>query len=237
MAHQVRHRLSVVARGHQCLIARQQFGVSAPLVDGEVIDHRLHGEGDGRFQPSLRRGHNLLQAHLGPRFHGRIKHKAHAAARHAAHHPEAPKLGLEFLVHLANQRFGIQRSCPGDDGLDWPKEVALRRRANGAHVLTLQQIEDLVDNADRLLPALPFGLRAQQVLLRHHLQNRAYVLGHTTVDHHQAVLQLLAHGRRGVFGGQDAVIGQQSPPADAILRVGLARFNALNHLHARPYAA
>ena len=42
----------------------------------------------------------------------------------------------------------------------------------------------------RLLPAAPLGLGAQQVLLGHHLQDRADVLRHAAVDQHQALLQL-----------------------------------------------
>ena len=64
------------------------------------------------------------------------------------------------------------------DRADAPRTSPSRRRPS-----------DLVQNAHGLLAALPFGLRAQQVLLGDHFQNRPDILRHAAVHQHQAVLQ------------------------------------------------
>ncbi len=56
----------------------------------------------------------------------------------------------------------------------------------------LQVPHHLVQNADGFLPAAPFGLGAEQVLLGDHLQDGSDVLRHPAVHQHQALLKLLA---------------------------------------------
>ena len=73
-----------------------------------------------------------------------------------------------------------------------PVEIPLRAGADRADVAAFEAADHFVEDAERLLAALPLGLRAQQVLLGHHLQDRADVLRHAAVDEHQALLQLLA---------------------------------------------
>ena len=46
-AQQRRDGESVVAGGHQRAVAGEQVGPGAALVDGEIVDHRVHGEGQG----------------------------------------------------------------------------------------------------------------------------------------------------------------------------------------------
>ena len=87
----------VVVRRQQRALAREQPRFGSALVDGEVVDHGLHGEGHGVLQPPLGvahdGGHALLRFRLAP---GR-EQEPHAAAGHAAQHPEAP----EILAHFA----------------------------------------------------------------------------------------------------------------------------------------
>ena len=54
-AQQRRHRQRVIARRHQRVAAAQQLGRGAALVDGEIVDHRLHGERHGMFHAPLGR--------------------------------------------------------------------------------------------------------------------------------------------------------------------------------------
>ena len=118
--------------------------------------------------------------------------EAHAAAGHAAEHPEAPEVVAEFGARPRDQRLGVEVAGPGDDGLERPVEVALRARADRADVAALQVAEHFVEDAERLLPAVPLGFGAQQVFLGDHLEDRPDVLRHAAVDEDQAVLQLLA---------------------------------------------
>ncbi len=173
VAQQVRHGLCVIPAGHQRTLTCQQLGVRAVLVDGEVIDDRLHGKGYGRFQIALGLRHDLVQPILGPRLHVGVEDEAHAAARHAAHHPETPEIVAKLLLYLTHEPFRVGCRRPGNDGLDGAEEIAVRGRADRSHIAVIQQLQYLVDNQDRFLPPRPFGLGAQQVLLRHHLQDRA----------------------------------------------------------------
>src|ERR1035441_3613217 len=55
-------------------------------------------------------------------------------------------------------------------------EVLRRTRPDGSDIALLQVAHQFIENTDGLLAALPFGLRAQQVFLGHHLQiGRAHV--------------------------------------------------------------
>ena len=128
----------------------------------------------------------------------RAEEEAHAAAGHAAEHPEAPEILAEFGARAANQRLGVEVAGPRNDGLDRAVEIPLRARADGADVAVLQVAHHFVENADGLLAALPLGLGAQQIFLGHHLQNRPDVLRHAAVDQHQALLQFLASRLRNL---------------------------------------
>ena len=46
--------------------------------------------------------------------------------------------------------------------------------------------EDFVEDAERLLPAVPLRLGAEQIFLRHHLEDRPDVLRHAAVDEDEA---------------------------------------------------
>ncbi len=170
--------------------------MGAAFVDGEVVDYRLHGEGHGALQAALGLAHDGFQAILGTRLHGGVEDETHAAAGHAAEHPEAPETRAHLLARAANQRLGVEVGSPGNDGLDGAFEVALSGCADGGHVAGPQVSQNLVERADGLLAALPFGFRAQQVLLGDHLKDGSDVLRHAAVHQHQAGLQTVAR-----FGG------------------------------------
>ncbi len=55
-----------------------------------------------------------------------------------------------------------------------------------------QRVEDFIEDAERFLPALPFGGGAEQIFLRHHLEDRPDVLRHAAVDEDERILQALA---------------------------------------------
>ena len=59
-AHQRRDGQGIVAGGHEGALAAQHGGLGAAFVDGEVVDHRLHGEGNGVFQAALGFAHDGL---------------------------------------------------------------------------------------------------------------------------------------------------------------------------------
>ena len=106
-----------------------------------------------------------------------------------------------------------------------------------AHVARAQVAQDLVEHADGLLAALPFGFRAQQVFLGDHFEDGADVLRHAAMHQHQALLQLLARFGGDFVAAEDAVAGQQAAAADAEFRIALGGRDALDQLDAGPHAA
>ena len=60
VAQQARHRQRIVAGGHERLLPREQLRPRAALVDGKVVDDRVHGKGHGTLQFALGRAHHLL---------------------------------------------------------------------------------------------------------------------------------------------------------------------------------
>ena len=114
----------------------QQVGPGAFFVDGKVIDHRLHRERQGIFKLALGLRHKLLQPRLARGFLRGVKDESHAAARHAAQHPEPEKILPELRLHPVDDGFREQIRGPGNDGLDGAEEISRRRRAQGCDVLT-----------------------------------------------------------------------------------------------------
>jgi len=82
---------AIVAGRKQRGIAGQDLGPGAPLVDGKIVDHRLHGEGQRMLEFALGGGHDGLQTVLCSTVVGGGEEEAHAAAGHAPQHPEAQK--------------------------------------------------------------------------------------------------------------------------------------------------
>ena len=61
------HGHLVIARRHQRRVAFEEHGLRALFVDGEIVDHRFHGEGHRMFHLPLGVAHDGLQALLGQR--------------------------------------------------------------------------------------------------------------------------------------------------------------------------
>ena len=194
----------------------------AAFIDGEVVDHRLHGEGDAVFHGAFGFAHDDLHAALRFGFAFGTEDESHAAAGHAAEHPEAPEVLAEFGARPADQRLGVEVAGPGNDGLDRAVEILLRACTDRADVAAFQVAQDFIQYADGLPAALPLGFRPQQVFLGHHLQDGSDVLRHAAVHQHQALLQFFARRLRNPVGGEDLVVGQQAAAADAEFRIALA---------------
>ncbi len=236
-AQQRRHGQRIVFGGQQGVIAREQARLGSAFVDGEVIDHRVHGERDGMFQALFGFAHDGGEPVLGFGSPVGRKEKPHAAAGHSAKHPEAPEILAHGGARPADERIRVQVSGPGDDGLDGTVEVALRFRSDAADIVLLQPLLDLVQDAYGFLPSLPLGLGSQQILFGHHLEDGADVLRHAAVDQHQALLQPFARGGRDLIHAEDLVPGQQTAAADSKLRIALGGAHAVDQLDAGPHAA
>ena len=209
----------------------------AVLVDGEVVDHRLHGEGNAALELSLGLAHDERDAILRRGFDGGVEEEAHAAAGHAAEHPESPEAVAELGAHLLDEALGVGVGRPGNDGLNGVVEVVLCEAADAADVARSQTLDDVVKQGDGLLPRAPFGCAAQQVFLGDHFENGPDVLSHAAVHEHETGLQFGACLGADALEREDGVPGQQAAAADAKLDITLLRVNALNELHAGPDAA
>ena len=237
LAQQSRQHNVVVAVGQRRLAACLQLRECSALIDREIVDHRLHRKRHAACESSAHFAHQIAEALLRLGFPLGIEDESHPSARHAAQHPESPERLAKLRAHLADQSLGIQIARPRNDGLDRPVEVPLRRAANRAHVALAQIRDDLVQNLARRLPRGPLRVRAQQVSLRYHLQDRAHILRHAAMHQHQALLQPPARLRAHLGLGQNAVIRQQPAAADPELRIALCRQHALNQLDPRPNAS
>ncbi len=128
------HMERVIRCGEQRLRAGQPVGPSAALVDGKIINHRFHRERECVAEGLLGFRHNDLQSLLRAGLVGRIKNETHAAARHAAEHPEAPEIRAKLFAHATDQGLGEIIAGPGNDGLDRFVEILRRQSANPLHV-------------------------------------------------------------------------------------------------------
>ena len=105
-------------------------------------------------------------------------------------------------AHPADQLLGVEVAGPGNDGLDRAEEVARGGLADALDIAGAQRRHHLVQHGAGLLPAIPFGFGAQQILFGDHLQDGADVLRHAAVDQDQAVLQRLAGLRLSLRPGR-----------------------------------
>ena len=118
-----------------------------------------------------------------------------------------------------------------------PAKLRVVTAPTAADVTRLQSLDDLIEDAARLLPPLPLGLGSQQVLLSHHLQDGPDVLRHPAMHEDQAVLQRLPRLLRHLVHAENPVTGQQAAAADAVFRVICAGQHARDQLDARPHPA
>ena len=106
------------------------------------------------------------------------------------------------------------------------------------NIARAKRIEDLRKDAERFLPALPFRGGAQQILLGHHLENGADVLRHAAVHEHEANPASAAAPSSEISSRRKDVMARHEAPAgNAMLRIALARRDALDQLDSRPDAA
>ena len=226
------HVEGVIALGQQGADAAPQLGAGAVLVDGKIINNRLHGEGQRvlKFAPGLR--HDGLQTLLRLGLALGIKNEAHAAAGHAAEHPEAPEIAAEFRADGGDEGFGEGVAGPGNDGLQRLVEIARGQPAQGADIAGAQGGQDFIEQTDGLAAAGPFAVGTQQVFFRDHLEDGADVLGHAAVDEHEALLQAGARGGGDVGLGQNLVGRHEAAAADAKLGIAFGRHHAGEAGHA-----
>jgi len=185
---QAGQRERIVRPGEHCPIPFQQAGHAALLIDGKVIDHRVHGKGQGMLQAAFFTAHHLQQGGGRTLASLRRHHEPHPAARHAAQHPESPVGTAQCFPCTVDDGFHIEIRCPGDDGLDGAEKVTRGRLRQGGHGSIAQHGQHLIQNVASLLAGLPLGRRTQQIALGYHLQDRPHVLGHPPVNQHQALL-------------------------------------------------
>ena len=190
-------RLAAQARGQRLLIkaggqqggrAGEQSSDRAVFVDGKIVDHRVHGKRQRVLQLAFGGEHDLLQFFLTFAFSLRRKNKTHAAAGHAAEHPEAPEVIAKGGSCARDQLFGIKTRDPRDDRLQRAEKVIRQRGAERADVSGGKQTKNMIQRGDSLAPRLPFSFAPQQIFLRDHFKNRSDVLRHAAVHEDERVL-------------------------------------------------
>ena len=234
MAQQRRRSQHVVPRRHQRPGPRLQLRPGASLVDRKIVHHRLHGKGHCMLQLPLGPPHHPHQPLLRLRLAQRVKEKAHPPPRHAPQHPEPPEVGAKGRTSPLDQRLSVQVAGPRDDRLDRAAKVELGGSPQPPNVALRQQRPNLLVDPNRLLPPRPLCLGTQQILLGHHLQNRAHILRHPPMHQHQALLQPTPRLDTYFVTLQNRVLGQQTPARDAVLRVAGRSLHPLDQLHPRP---
>jgi len=91
-----------------------------------------------------------------------------------------------------------------------------------------QATSDLVENFDGFLSGFPLDWATQQILLGHHLEDRADVLSHPAMDQHQRILQGLSGFGGDLLFAEHGVGRQQTSAANAKLGVGFGSCAAAN---------
>src|SRR4029079_18212282 len=134
----------------------EQFGESAVFVDGEVVNDWLHGERYPTGKALTDFAHERAEGVLSFRFTGWIEDETHAAAGHAAEHPESPEGVAERGTDFVDEFFGVEIAGPWNDALKWAVEVALRSAADGRDVAGTEVCDDFVEKLTGLLACDPF---------------------------------------------------------------------------------
>ena len=231
------NRQGVVARRHQGFLAREQVGDRAVLIDGIVEHDRIHRERQGVLQLALRPQHDLLHPLLRLELALRCEDEAHATARHAAQHPESPKVIAEGLGSAGDQLLREMGGSPRDDRLDRPAEVAGRRCSQTPDVALAKRVDHLIEQPERILSPGPFRRQTEEILLRDHFQDGPDVLGHTAVHDDEGILEGAARGFGNLIAAVDVVRGHQPTTGNSELRIILAGGRAGDELDAWPDAA
>ena len=232
-----RDRELIIGWGEEGLPAGQAVGEGAARVDGEVVDDRVHREGKGKLQARLGLVHDRLHPVLGLGLAVGGEDESHAAARHAAEHPESPEVVAECLAGPGDERLGDEIGGPGDDGLQGAVKVPGGGPAEGLDVAALEGVDELVEEGESLPAGGPFRGRAQKVLLGDHLKNGADVLGHASVDEDEGILESLAGGSGNFVFAIHMVARHETPARNAVFRINRGGGLAGDELDAGPDAA
>ncbi len=111
------------------------------LVDGEIVDHRLHGERHRVLQSALGLGHDGVQTRPGRVAADRgLKMKPMPPPDMPPSIQKPQKSAPNSVADARDQRLGVEVAGPGNDGLDRAEEIALGgMRRCASHVAGLQQ--------------------------------------------------------------------------------------------------
>ena len=227
----------VVGRGEDGSGTASEIAEGAVRVDPEIIDDGVHGEGKGVLKFAFGLEHDFVNHAEGFLLAGGVDNEAHAAAGHAAEHPKSPEVVAEFLRDAGDEGFGEMVGGPGDDGLKGAAEVLGGEATEGANVALAEGLDDLIEQLERFLAALPFGLGAEKVFFGDHLEDGADVLSHAAVDEDEGVGECLAGLERDFIGRKNMVLGHEPATGNAVFGVGLADDLAFDEFDAGPNAA
>ena len=131
-------------RNHQGVVAFRQIAICAKfsecsiIVDRKIVDDRIHRKRHGCFHTAFDRHHHALEPVLSFFAHRRIEDKTHAAAGHAAQHPESLELIAVLRPTFLNQAFRVRIAAPGNNGLQRLVKVAMRGRSDSGNIAGFQ---------------------------------------------------------------------------------------------------
>ena len=223
--------------GEQGLDSAEQRGDGTVFVDREIVHDRIHREGERGLEFAFRGQHNLREPGLGFGATVRGKNKTHAAAGHAAEHPESPEIVTEGGAGALDELLGVAIAHPRNHRLQRAKEIFGERTAEAANVAGGEQREDVVERGDGSASGTELGLAAEEIFFRGHLEDRTDVLGHAAVDEHERILEFFSRRGGNAIEAEKGVARQQATATDAVFGVAGLRAGALDEFDARPEAA
>ena len=121
----------------------------------------------------------------------RGKNEAHAAAGHAAEHPEAPEIFAEGFAGAGDELLGVAVAHPRDHRLERAEEVFGEGAAEAADVARGKERENVVEGGDGAAAGGELRFAAEEIFLGGHLEDGADVLGHAAVDEHEGIGEFL----------------------------------------------
>jgi hypothetical protein len=228
------HHHEVVLGRHHRRLAGAQGGEGPALVEREVVHHRLHRIGERVLQSPFGALKNLQDTRAAAVLVRGVDPEAHASAGHAAQHDKPSEGIAQLCADLRDEPLGVRVRRPRDDGLEGTKEIAGGQPRHAGDIPGLQRRHDVGQDLLRLLARGPFPFQFEQVLLRHHLQDRSDILRHASMHEDEAVLDRLAgRGRHDVLA-EEAVTGKQASARHAVFGVSGRRRFAFDQLDAGP---
>ena len=223
--------------GQEGVGAGEQRRDGAVFVDGEIVDDGIHRERERGLELVFRGEHDCEQAGLGLDAPMRRENKTHAAAGHAAEHPETPEILAERLAGAGDKLLGVVVAHPRNHRLEGPEEIFGERAPEAADVARGQEGEDLVKRGDGAAARGEFGCAAEEVFLGGHLEDRTDVLGHAAVDEHEGVREFLAGGRGDAVNAEEGVAREETTAADAVFGIAVHGGRAFDEFDPGPESA